>query len=164
MHGDFVQELLIYLALAGTMILFLAGFIMYKIRKSDKWNSFKEYFAHAEGSDKPIWKGIGFIIGMPLLMVLLLFGINKVAKGEEIQYFDYTSVFIGIDHTQRVSPFCEKEGVSDRFTSNMGVKQNIAVYKNFDVNVKYTHHSCAINPDSSNGYDAIGVMFEWKLR
>lgn len=166
--SEFVQNLLIYLGVTVGILSALFAYVSYKIKKSDKWNSISEYWEHSEGTEKPIWKGVINIIVIPLLVVLLLFTASKLVKAEEIKYLDYTSVFIGLDYTQNPSPFCEREGVNDRITSNMGVKQNILYYKRpkytHELNGKYTHHSCAINPDSDNSYDAIGIVYELKFR
>lgn len=34
--------------------------------------------------------------------------------------------------------------------------------RNVRVNAKYTHHSCALNPDR-NGYDGVGIEVVWTI-
>ena len=79
-------------------------------------------------------------------------------------WFNDATVFLGIDHTKKVSPQCRDGGFDDRSTSNLGMKLNVweSPSKNVRVNAKYTHHSCAINPDNRS-YDGVGVEVEWKV-
>lgn len=79
-------------------------------------------------------------------------------------WFNDASVFMGIDHTKKLSPMCQAGGYDERSTSNMGAKLNVwqSPSGNVRFNTLYTHHSCALNPDNRS-YDAVGVQVEWKF-
>ena len=79
-------------------------------------------------------------------------------------FFNDTSVFLGIDHTFKVSPQCVEGGTDDKLTSNLGIRQNIwrSGNKVHDVSFKYTHHSCVFGKDR-NGYDGFGLEYNWTL-
>lgn len=139
---------------------------------------FKENWVKAEGSEKPIWKGMLKILAAPLLIGILLYAVNVEATenvhpsgitwnnevyANEWRYFDGATVFVGLDYTQGTSPFCKEEGGTNNINSNMGFTQNIARRNQVSVGMKYTHHSCAISVDSRTGYDAIGIYVEWEI-
>lgn len=99
------------------------------------------------------------ILIFALLMSILPGNANAQTRGA---WFNDASVFMGIDRTKKISPQCHAGGYDERSTSNMGVRANVwqSPSGNVRLNGKYTHHSCAINPDR-NSYDALGVEVEW---
>lgn len=154
---DVITFLMSTAVMLGVLLLYVF------VKSGSSREGFKEYWEHSEGKDKPIWKSILFILGIPLLVGILFTAFYKDANSAEIKWFDHSSVFVGLDYTQHANPFCERDGHSDRISSNMGFKQNIFIKGNVALNAKYTHHSCAINPDSDNAYDAVGLVIEWKI-
>lgn len=106
-----------------------------------------------------------FSIAVVISIVIAIFAPKAEAASDmEGSYFNFTSVFIGIDHTPRVSPQCVEGGTDDKLTSNLGLRQNIWQSSNkiHDVTFKYTHHSCVFSKDR-NGYDGFGVEYNWYL-
>jgi hypothetical protein len=106
-----------------------------------------------------VWKGI---ILASLFALVSGFILNKAyAKDVEWSLINYTTVFAGIDSTKNISPMCKSSGsIDNKLTSNLGINQNIITINGVDVNLQYTHHSCAIGRDNKS-YDAIGVKLEW---
>ena len=106
-----------------------------------------------------------FSIAVVISIVIAIFAPKAEAASDmEGSYFNFTSVFIGIDHTPRVSPQCVEGGTDDKLTSNLGLRQNIWQSSNkiHDVTFKYTHHSCVFSKDR-NGYDGFGIEYNWYL-
>lgn len=79
-------------------------------------------------------------------------------------WFNDASLYMGLDYPRKLSAQCVAGGYDDRATSNMGIRINAweSTNERVRVNAKYTHRSCAINPDR-NTTDAIGVELEVKL-
>jgi len=121
--------------------------------------AFKKQWEHAEGKSNIIIS----ILKIPAVIVLLgiLFLSVNDSEASEIVWFDGGSVFAGIDYNPKTNPFCREDGVNKNLSSNMGVTQNIISVRTVNVGVKYTHHSCVLNPDAPVNYDAIGVYAEW---
>ncbi len=110
-----------------------------------------QYFKTKEG------RGVATGIILALLVslgVALLFP----AKAEALEYFESGEVFVGLDYTKKISPMCDVGVNDDKLTSNLGFKASILTSDDHttDVSFKYTHHSCAVNPDNKS-YDAIGI-------
>jgi hypothetical protein len=104
-----------------------------------------------------------FSITVVISIVIAIFAPKAEAASDmEGSYFNFTSVFMGIDHTPKVSPQCVEGGTDDKLTSNLGIRQNIWQSSNkiHDVTFKYTHHSCVFSKDR-NGYDGFGVEYNW---
>lgn len=125
------------------------------------------FFRTKEG--KGVARGI---VLAPIVIVAIAvvgyFVLGRTAHAQSLQipgtWFNDASVFMGIDHTRKLSPMCSAGGYDERSTSNMGAKLNVwqSPSGNVRFNTLYTHHSCAINPDHKS-YDAIGVQVEWKF-
>ena len=122
-------------------LVMIAGYMFYVFKVQRK--SIKQWLGQeGEGSIASAALGVGSII----LITFILFVITSLlspAKAESLKggtWFNDTSVFLGID-------------------------QNIwrSEKKVFDINAKYTHHSCVLGKDR-NGYDAVGVKFVWFLK
>lgn len=96
------------------------------------------------------------ILGLPVL----LFGCSS---NPDVKYFDYARIYMGVDHTKKLSPQCEDTGPSNRLTSNGGFELGLISYGRFDSYFKYTHHSCAISPDDKS-FDAGGFGANWWLK
>lgn len=142
--------LFILAALATAVILTLIVF------KSPK--SALAYFKTREG--KAARLGIIVFVGVAVLAVLIARG----AHAGEGRWFAYGEIFLGIDHPMSQSPQCERGGPDDKWTSNGGLRVN--VYQSddhrFELNGKYTHHSCAFGTDR-NLYDALGLEVTYRL-
>lgn len=141
----------------------VVGLVLWKIGPKN----LKPFFTSKEG------KGVasGIVLAPVVIVLIALAGwllLPKSARAEGMNvpgtWFKDASVFMGIDHTKKLSPMCADGGYDNRSTSNMGAKLNIwqSPSGNVRFNTLYTHHSCAINPDRKS-YDAIGVQVEWKF-
>lgn len=157
--SELFYQVITFILLSAGMLSGLLLYVYYKNGFSSK--KYKQYWNHSEG-DKSIWKGIGLIIGVPALIGILLFTFHN-ASASEIKYFDHATVYMGLDNTLNPSPFCSNEGINNRITSNMGFTQNLVKKDMFSFNAKYTHHSCAVNPDSDTAYDSVGIFLEWRI-
>lgn len=156
---EFLDQAVEFIVLCLGLVAMLITFAFYKAGWSKA--KFKENWIHSEGDDKPMWRGIMFIIGVPLLMGLVLYAGN--VKSAEYKWFDEATVYVGLDYTENTNPLCGQLGASDRISSNMGFTQSIVKKDMMNINMKYTHHSCAISADQ-NSYDAVGVMIEWTIK
>ena len=122
------------------------------------------YFKTREGLG--VLKGIAlFAVGVPAVVLFItfllgLFG-SKAAAGE---YFAFGDLYLGLDNTNKPSPMCEDGDNSSRLTSNGGLIANIyrSDDQRFQLNTKYTHHSCAFNADDKS-YDALGLEVRYRL-
>lgn len=114
-----------------------------------------DYFKTKDG--KGVAKGI-------VLALLIIIGIATGSKVFGADYLDYAEVYLGIDHTKSPSPQCDETPNNEYLTSNAGIRLNLLVSddRKFHLNTKYTHHSCAFNPDREN-YDAFGVEVVYRL-
>ena len=113
---------------------------------------FKDY--HGKG----ILKGIvAAVIGTILLGVLITY-----AKDANAEWGGKTGIYLGLERTLQQSPQCEKGAVDDRLTSNLGLTQEFYRSGNVIVSGIFTHHSCALNQDSSS-YNAFGLRMEWEI-
>ena len=117
------------------------------------------YFTTEDG--KGILKGI--VLALVFGLVVSMVSSVVMAEGGH-RWFQYGEVFTGLDRTKKVSPQCEGGGLDDRTTSNLGIRANIFEHRDgrFHLNGKYTHHSCALNPDTL-GYDALGVELIYRI-
>lgn len=85
--------------------------------------------------------------------------------GSGVEWFAFGEVYAGLDYTeQKTSPACFEDGVDDRLTSNGGVRVNVMQVAGgaFQLNGKYTHHSCALNSDRYL-YDGFGLEATYRL-
>lgn len=123
--------------------------------------AFKEYWMYFEGKTNMILgilKIPAIFVGLGLLLHLCT---TEVEAGER-KWFDGGSVYAGIDYNPNSpSIFCVLQGVNNKYNSNMGVIFNVTRRDHVSLNAKYTHHSCAINPDAPINYDAIGIYASW---
>jgi hypothetical protein len=157
---EFLSQSVTALAIILTMIASYA-FYVFKIKRK----SFKEWREN-EGLGSAASAGLG--VGGIILIAFIIFVVSAIfsqAKSESLTngtWFNSTSIFIGIDVTRGVSPQCVEGGADNKGTSNMGIRQNLFMSQNkvFAINGKYTHHSCVIGKDR-NGYDGLGLEFEW---
>ncbi|ASD50473.1 hypothetical protein FDI24_gp191 [Acidovorax phage ACP17] len=129
-----------------------------------KPSKLKAYFWDTK-QGKGILKGIVLGVGVLVVAGSLMTCANNVhAQPIKVPgtFFNDASVFMGLDHTKKLSPQCVAGGIDDRTTSNLGARLNVwqSPAKDVRFNLQYTHHSCALNVDR-NGYDAIGVQVEW---
>jgi len=124
-------------------------------------------------------EGLGVLRGILIVttaVIVLAVGSTFFNKAEAFEYggfkyLDSAEVYLGLEDTVgKVSPMCVPNqdtldgGNSDRLTSNLGVEADLITTQDgmASVSFKYTHHSCAFNPDN-RGYDAAGIVFNYKL-
>lgn len=122
------------------------------------------YFRH-DSEGRSVFKGIVlFILFGVGLTAFSLFASPAEAEEPKGEWFAYGEVFLGIDYTKKLSPQCHEGGPNDRVTSNGGIRVNIyqSADERFELNSKYTHHSCAFSPDREQ-YDALGVELTYRL-
>lgn len=104
-------------------------------------------------------EGRGVAVGI-ILVILVSLGIAFLfpSKSEALEYLQSGEVFVGLDYTRKISPMCDVGVNNDKLTSNLGLKAAILTSddRTTDVSFKYTHHSCAVNPDNKS-YDAVGI-------
>ena len=153
-------------ALLITLIVILAAGIyvfVYCKRSFSEWKA-KE----GKGSAASALLGVSAIMLLALIITVLgaIFGASNANADTDMNgtFFNDTSVFLGIDHTFKVSPQCVEGGTDDRLTSNLGINQNIwrSYNKIHDISLRYTHHSCVFGKDR-NGYDGLGLNYNWTL-
>lgn len=123
----------------------------YKLRNEN----IKEYFSGRTG--------LGILKGIVIVTVLAII-ISLIGGCSNVTYFNYASMYAGLEQTKNQSPMCMRGGVDDKTTSNLGFKGNLVetLDKRGSANLKYTHHSCAFSEDDIS-YDAIGVEAEYKF-
>ncbi len=96
---------------------------------------------------------------IPTIMILLIFIMMPLKVVYAGKFFAYGKVYLGAEHVfKAISPQCEPGPRSNTLTSNLGVVINIyqSNNKKFEINTRYTHHSCVLNRDR-NSYDAGGL-------
>ena len=147
-------------------IVMIVGYMAYVFVYQGK--SFKQWIGReGEGSITSAALGVGSIVLIAFILFLItsIFNTVKAESFKNGTWLNDTSVFLGIDHTFKISPQCIAGGTDDHGTSNLGINQNIwrSVNSVFDIDAQYTHHSCVLGKDR-NGYDAIGIKFVWYIR
>ena len=161
---DFLSEAGIALIITGIVILAAAIYVFVIMGKSFKGWKVKE----GKGAAASAVLGVGSIILLAAAITLVgaIFGASNANASTDMNgtFFNDTSVFLGIDHTFKVSPQCVEGGTDDRLTSNLGINQNIwrSYDKVHDVSLRLTHHSCVWGKDR-NGYDGLGLSYSWTL-
>lgn len=146
-------------AILALKLLLILGAIVFTLLFAPKKINPVTYLSKTERG-RGIAAGILMALGVFLLAVLW----PKESKAGEIRYLNWADVYFGLDHTKKISPQCEPGEISDRVTSNIGVRLN--VLESHDsrttLNAKYTHHSCAFNVDAAQ-YDAFGFELSYKF-
>tara|TARA_R110000772_G_scaffold170373_2_gene282261 strand:- start:1289 stop:1798 length:510 start_codon:yes stop_codon:yes gene_type:complete len=161
---NFLNEARIALIITGIVILVAAIYVFVFLGKSFKGWKVKE----GRGAAASAVLGVGSIIFLAFIFSALaaIFGPSKAHADTDMNgtFFNETSVFLGIDHTFKVSPQCVEGGTDDRLTSNLGINQNLwrSYNKVHDVSLRLTHHSCVFGKDR-NGYDGLGIIYNWTL-
>lgn len=118
----------------------------------------KQWFSYFRTKD-----GLGILKGIVIVVAVgLLVSFGTIALGAEPKYFERGEVYLGLDHTKKVSPMCEPNQVDDRWTSNVGARVSIIRIERAELLVKYTHHSCMLGVDNKS-YDALGLEWVWRL-
>ena len=161
---NFLNEARIALIITGIVIFIGMIYVFVYRGKSFKGWKVKE----GKGAAASAVLGVGSIVLIAFFISVLgaIFGASKAHASTDMNgtFFNDTSVFLGIDHTFKVSPQCVEGGTDDRLTSNLGINQNLwrSYNKVHDVSLRYTHHSCVFGKDR-NGYDAFGFNYTWTL-
>ncbi len=119
----------------------------------------KQYFSTKEG------RGVltGIILAVAISVAIAFIFPNKVAAGD-YEFFSTAELFVGLDQTNKVSPFCTDGANSNKLTSNIGAELSLIRLSSglSDIRLKYNHHSCAVNPDQ-NSYDSVGITVKYVL-
>ena len=117
-----------------------------------------QYFKSGEG--KGVLFGIAAAIGACVSVALFAFSL----KSQALEFFKSGEVYLGLDATKKISPMCYSGENSDRLTSNLGLRVSLVSSEDGQgsINAKYTHHSCAFNPDN-RAYDALGLEAVYKI-
>jgi hypothetical protein len=161
---NFLNEARIALIITSIFIFIAAIYVFVIIGKSFKGWKVKE----GKGAAASAVLGVGSIILIAAAITLVgaIFGSSNANADTDMNgtFFNDTSVFLGIDHTFKVSPQCVEGGTDDRLTSNLGINQNIwrSYDEVHDVSLRYSHHSCVFGKDR-NGYDGLGLSYSWTL-
>ena len=161
MMAAFLQDAALFIAL---IIAVVVGLILLRI-------PIKQLPAWAKTKDgKGVIKGVVLAPLVIVIFAVIMFLLPTPAHaqftvpGVPGTWLNDGHVFAGIDYTRKQSPQCHAGGFDDSSTSNMGFRLNVweSPSRNIRLNSKYTHHSCALNPDR-NSYDALGVELEWYI-
>lgn len=127
------------------------------------------YFYARLKTDKPIahLKRNGALKGIIFAFVFFavgaaLFYAADANSSERVKYLHYSTIYAGLEQQLGGSVFCHDDGISDKLTSNLGLKQGLIEYKGASVYAQYTHHSCALNGDKPT-YDAVGLGVEYTI-
>ena len=161
---NFLNETRIALIFTGIVISIAAIYVFVFLGKSFKGWKVKE----GKGAAASAVLGIGSIILLAFIFSALaaIFGSSNANADSDMNgtFFNDTSVFLGIDHTFKVSPQCVEGGTDDRLTSNLGINQNLwrSYNKVHDVSLRYSHKSCVFGKDQ-NGFDGLGLVYSWTL-
>lgn len=154
---DWVLFLLAITATAAVLILVTFG----------NFSNALDYFESDKG--RGVRNGILAFIGAGMLAVfvsLLIAPSRAEAARLDLEWFAFGEVYLGVEapFTRGASPQCMDDGPDDKLTSNGGLRANIVQTpgSRFQLNAKYTHHSCAFNPDQ-NLYDAAGIEAVYRL-
>ncbi len=144
----------------GLMLASITLLIIYRLR-GHYW---REYFATKQG--KGILKGIILAPAAILAIAAVIWVLSALFSQANAQgrWFRDAGVFVGLDSTFKQSPQCVTNNIDQRTTSNLGAWVNVwqSTSDRVQVNLKYTHHSCALGVDR-NGYDAVGVELRWTV-
>ena len=161
---EFLTQAWVALLITAVVILTAAIYIfVYRKKAFSEWRA-KE----GRGSAASAGLGVGLIMLIALIITVsgAIFGASNANADTDMNgtFFNDTSVFMGIDHTFKVSPQCVEGGTDDRLTSNLGINQNVwrSYNKIHDISLRYTHHSCVFGKDR-NGYDGLGLNYNWTL-
>ena len=160
---DFLINASVFVATTLFFITLMFIWVWYKL-PCKSWNCFKAYFLSVEtGGGKGALEGIAAsVIITAIIAGLVTLAYSSTAKAE-VRFLEETSIFAGLESTLKTSPMCYSDGVDDKLTSNLGIRQHLVGYKDINLNLQYTHHSCAVNRDSK-AYDAFGVQVEWSIK
>lgn len=146
----------------GAILLFVAFLFLWVLHKVNySVADFKAYWtSDGAGAIPSLVKALVLIVGITFVVFLS----NKALAEEKTppDWFQYTAIYAGLDHTFSQSPQCEKSDIDDQLTSNLGIRQHIYSWGDVNLLANYTHHSCAIGIDR-NSYDAAGLQVEWRF-
>lgn len=108
------------------------------------------------------------VVALILWFALLLLDNIGPANGSEIEWGEYTDIYIGLDH-QGESPACVEQGPDDGLTVSTGLRQHILGTEignaDVDLQLNLNHISCVTNEDDETS-NSIGLMlnfrFDWR--
>ena len=117
----------------------------------------------------------GIVLATVILGGIAILLTYSSRSSAEWKAFSYTEVYLGVEFEEGRNRFCDPGDIEDRLSSNLGLEQNIFQFKetpirengkpiaySFDLNLKYTHHSCVLNEDNGD-YDAIGPSLKFRI-
>ena len=159
--SDFLVNAAIFYAL---VIVFL-GYMLVNARI--KLGSFEQAINHYKNTENGSLTGI---ILAAVVFPIVMAGVIKLAylaigeaHADDVRYLQYTQIYAGLEHSQKLSPACYEGGVNDRLSSNLGLRQHLIGYKDIDVLGQFHHMSCATNRDRE-GTDALGLTVTWTFK
>lgn len=120
-----------------------------------------KFFVHLKDNGSLMGILLAFISAVMAILVVSAF--YSEAEASEINWFQQTTVFAGVDAEVKNKVFCHRGDINDKLVSNIGIKQKIMSIDRFSLSAKYTHHSCALNKDKPT-YDAVGLSVEWTFK
>lgn len=143
------------------VVLFLGYMLVDATRKTGSLSNAINHYKNTENGSLT-----GIILAAVVFPIVMAAGIKLAylfigeARADEVRYFEYTQIYAGLEHSQKLSPACYEGGVNDRLTSNLGLRQHLIGYKDIDVLGQFHHMSCATNRDRE-GTDALGLTVNW---
>jgi signal transduction histidine kinase len=161
--NEFLINAFVFVGSALSFIFLMFLWAWYQL-PCKSFKCFKEYFLSVEtGGGKGALEGIAASVIITTIIAGLVTLVYSSTSNAQVRILDSTTIFAGLESTFKTSPMCYSDGVDDKLTSNLGVRQHVVGYKDINLNLQYTHHSCAINRDSK-AYDAVGVQIEWLIK
>lgn len=160
-----MTDFLINTTIFYVLVIVFLGYMLVNARI--KLGSFEQAINHYKNTENGSLTGIVLAaVVFPIVMALgikLAYMFIGEASAEEFRYLQYTQIYAGLEHSQKLSPACYEGGVNDRLSSNLGLRQHLIGYKDIDVLGQYHHMSCATNRDRE-GTDALGLTVTWTFK
>lgn len=108
--------------------------------------------------ERRVW--MGWVVA-PAILLLIAGGMFLASKAEASESDGWFSrppyVYLGLEHDRGVA--CFRDAVNP-LRANMGFGVNLWAHRGLEVNLQYTHHSCAFDRDQVI-QDTGGVMIKW---
>lgn len=104
------------------------------------------------------------------LIICLLIGITGLffkaigeARADGWPFEESPVIFMGAQYElgSQASVFCHAQ--DGNWVGNLGVEQTVFSSRNFEIDLNYTHHSCAFEEDDVRDYDAVGASLRFKF-
>lgn len=150
--NNWIQDALWYALLVS---IFVGGMLLWSIiGERDLKKGWARFYKH--------WPDMRGVYYIPAIIMLVFYAYESDAA--EITYFNYAQIETGLEYQVGDKAFTTcYEGTFDKVGSNLGASVNfMEINKTFEINGRYTHHSCALERDF-NVYDAVGIQLIWKI-